>query len=372
MSNRALTLMMGVVAFLILVVGVVFIVVVVASGGDDGDSPSNPNNPGSENTPRASSGGNICEGKTLYTFGADPASLLDPIQVRDEGTAEYVLEIFGGLVTLGTDLTVQPDLATEWSVSDDGRTYTFTLNERAVFHNGTRVTAQDVKYSIERAADPANNSPTVRLYLGDIVGIDEKYSGSANEVSGVRVIDERTIEIEIEEPISFFLAQLTYPVAFVVDQRQIESDPRNWTRQPNGTGPFRLAEFRPAERIRLVKNDRYHLGAPKLDEVIFELAGGSIVTRYQNNELHIGLVPGLDIEAVKSGSSELAADYRPRSRMAISYIAFNLNQPPFDDINVRHSRSALTGSGSTRCSCSIRNAWPTASCHQRHRATPKT
>jgi ABC-type transport system substrate-binding protein len=173
------------------------------------------------------------------------------------------------------------------------------------------------------------------LYLADVVGVQEKFRGSATEVSGVRVIDELTLEIEIKEPIEFFLAELTYPVAYVVDQRQIEQNPSAWTRNPNGTGPFRLAEFQPAELIRLIKNDRYHLGAPKLNEIVFELAGGSIVTRYQNDDLHIGAVPGIEIEAVKSGTSPLSEDYEPRSRMAVSYMAFNIAQPPFDDINVR-------------------------------------
>ena len=110
-----------------------------------------------------------------------------------------------------------------------------------MFHKGgRRVTADDVKYSLERAADPVNNSPTVTLYLGSIVGLDERFGGSVDDISGVRVIDEQTIEITLEEPIGYFLQALTYPVAFVVDKDQIEADPRNWTRSPNGTGPFRL------------------------------------------------------------------------------------------------------------------------------------
>lgn len=337
MSNRALTLMMGVVGVLILVVGGIFAIVLLSGGGDDnegGATTQNSNNSGGSGSVKP---GEICKGKTFVTFGADPATLLDPAQVRDEGTSEYIVEIFGGLVTLDLDLKVQPDLAKEWKVSPDGKTYTFTLRDNIVFHNGQRVTANDVKYSLERAADPKTASPTATLYLGDIVGLRDKFTGKANEISGVKVIDEKTITIEITQPAQFFLAALTYPVAFVVDQKQIEADPRNWTRNPNGTGPFRLAEFKPAELIRLVRNDRYHLGPAKLEQVIFELGGGSILTRYQNDEIYVGGVPASDLELVKSGGSPLSNQYKPRPRMTVTYLAFNLEKAPFDDIKVREA-----------------------------------
>jgi len=332
MSNRTLTLMMGVVAFLILVVGIVFVIAVVGGGGGGGSS-------NTASAPKTSSGvtGDICQGNTLVTFGEDPASILDPIQVRDVGTSEYVVEIFGGLVTLDLNLTVQPDIAASWKVSPDGKAYTFTLRDNVVFQNNRKVTAQDVKYSLERAADPANNSPTVTLYLGNIVGLLDRYNGKAKDVSGVKVIDDKTVEIDLVQPSDYFLAELTQPVGFVVDQQQISQDLRNWTQHPNGTGPFKLSQFTPADKIVLTRNDHYHLGVAKLDSVVFELGGGSLLTRYQNNELHIGAVPAIDLEAVKNGTSPLSADYKPQPEMSLSYIAFNTKQAPFDDPLVRQA-----------------------------------
>ncbi len=333
MSNRALTLMMGFVAVLIFAVGAVLVVVLARGGGDD----SAPAVPGSSDSEESADGSGFCRDQVLITFGADPATVLDPIQVRDEGTAEYVVEIFGGLVTLDLNMNVVPDIAERWEVSPDGLIYTFYLRDDVVFHNGRRVTAEDFKYSFERAADPANASPTALLYLGNIVGLRERYLGQADEVEGVQVIDERTLQIRVKEPTPYFLAELTYPVAFVVDREQIESDPRNWTRHPNGTGPFRLKEFVPAERIVLVRNERYHLGPPKLEEVRFDLGGGSLLTRYENDEIHVALVPSIELEAVRSGESPLSKEYVPNPRMAVTYIAFNVNQPPFDDPKVRQA-----------------------------------
>ena len=334
MSNKMLTLMMGFVAFLILAVGVVF-VFALAGGGDDDSTPADG---AARNTPKAgASSGKICEGNTLYVPGGEPNSLLDPIQVGDVSTGEYIVEIFGGLVTLDTDLKVQPDIAKSWEVSNGGKTYTFKLRDNAVFHNNKRVTSADVKYSIERAADPANASPTVLAYLGGVVGVRERYANKATSVSGVKVIDETTIQIDLVEASDFFISELTYPVSFLVDKEQVEKNPRNWTQKPNGTGPFKLAEFTPAEKIRLVRNDRYHLGPPKLDEVVFELGGGSLLTRYENNELHVGAFPASLLDAVKAGNNPLSKDYRSVPNMATFYFNLNSAQAPFDDPKVRQA-----------------------------------
>ena len=352
MSNRTLGLMMGAVALLIVAVAVVF--VLVLSGGDDGDDES-PRAAAPTEAPdredadtgdardssptrddgRAVSG--ICGENRLITFGDDPATVFDPIQVGDASTAEYTAEIFGGLVTLDLDLNVVPDIAERWEITDGGRVYTFFLRDDVVFHNGRRVTADDVKYSLERAADPANFSPTVLDYLGDIVGVRDKFNGSADEISGVQVIDEYTLRIELDEPISYFIQQLTYTIAYVVDREQIEQDPDGWTRNPNGTGPFRVKVFRPLEEIVLIPNDRYHLGPPKLDEVVFSLSGGSLSTRFQNDEIHIAIVPAVELAGVLSGESELSEHYRPAPQLSIFYIGFNVNQPPFDDPLVRQA-----------------------------------
>ncbi|MEP6871690.1 MAG: hypothetical protein ABI939_07555, partial [Anaerolineaceae bacterium] len=122
MSNKMLTLMMGFVAFLILAIGVVFVFALAGGGDDDNTAPADG---GNKSTPKAgASSGKICEGNILYVAGGEPNSLLDPIQVGDVETSEYIVEIFGGLVTLDTNLKVQPDVAKSWEVSNGGKSYT--------------------------------------------------------------------------------------------------------------------------------------------------------------------------------------------------------------------------------------------------------
>ena len=113
---------------------------------------------------------------------------MDPHLAGDATSAIYIVEIFGGLVTITPDLRIVPDLAKSWDTSNDGRTYTFHLRPDARFHNGKPVTAQDFKWSMERAADPRTESFVVDTYLGDIVGCKDKLNGLATEIRGIRVM----------------------------------------------------------------------------------------------------------------------------------------------------------------------------------------
>jgi ABC-type transport system substrate-binding protein len=259
--NRVILAIMGVMAALVVGVGVM-VVVLVASGGDDGDSQV-----GSEPTEENGNGGDDgrAEGE-LRLRGGEPITL-DPHITQDAASALYVVEIFGGLLTLDTELQLQPDLAEEIPteenggkvVNEDGTvTYTFRLREDALFHDRKPVTAETVKFSLERAADPATQSLVAEFFLGDIVGVAEKLRGDADEISGVRVVDGYTVEITIDRDLPSFLFKLTYPTAFVVDPTQVDSD-SNWTRHPNGTGPYKLDQWRLGERIVLKANEHYHL-----------------------------------------------------------------------------------------------------------------
>jgi oligopeptide transport system substrate-binding protein len=270
--------------------------------------------------------------------GDDPLTL-DPALVTDVTSATYVVELFGGLVALDKDLKIVPDIAREWSISDDGRTYTFKLRDDVSFSNsGRRVTAADFKWSMERAARPDTDSPTADTYLGDIVGAKDMIRNRAQEIAGIKVVDDYTLQIQIDEPKSYFLSKLTYPTAFVVDKDQIERDRRNWTRRPNGTGPFKLQEWRIGERVVLVPNERYH-GDPKptVSKVTFNLAGGSILTQYENGEIDVAYVGVNDIERIRDRSERLNREFIEKPELSTSYVAFNTQQPPFDDPKVRQA-----------------------------------
>ena len=123
----------------------------------------------------------------------------------------------------------------------------------------------------------------------------------------------------------------------MVDKNQVSSNPRNWTRKPNGTGPYKLQEWRLGERIMLAAYDKYLGGAPAVKTVTYNLAGGSALTQYENGEIDISGVGLNDIDRVRSQRDPLSKDYKTGPNLSLDYIGFNTTVPPFDDPKVRQA-----------------------------------
>ena len=280
--------------------------------------------------------GQRVQGGTLLRLWNDPPTL-DPHQTTDVTSATIIVEVFGGLVTIDKGLNIVGDLAETWDMSPDGRVYTFHLRPNAKFHNGKLITAQDFKWSMERASDPQTAAPVVDEYLGDIVGVTERLRGDATEVQGLRVIDGHTLEITIDEPKAYFLAKLTYPTAFVLDRENVESS-RLWFREPNGSGPFKFSDYAPGERFVLARNENYHLAPPFLDKVHFILGGGTSMLMYENDEIHLTGVGLADLDRVLDPSNALSTEIqRAPPSFSTTYIGMNVDEPPFDDLKVRQA-----------------------------------
>ncbi|MXW23728.1 MAG: peptide ABC transporter substrate-binding protein [Chloroflexi bacterium] len=348
-QNRVIVLLLGVLAALVIVVGGLSAVLLLG-GGEEGTTTTATTDEGGGLTTTTDGDGDDGETAGLDTggddaedasgrlrlAGSDPVTM-DPHVAGDSGSAEFIVEIFSGLLTITPDLNIELDLAESFEVSDDGLVYTFTLRDDIFFHQGRRVTAEDVQWSLERAASRELASPTALGYLGDIIGVRERFYEGAESITGIEVIDDRTIQFTIDAPKPYFLAKLTYPTAFIVDRQQIEANPRGWTRRPNGTGPYRLQEWRLGQRIVLQANPRYHLGPPSIREVLYELSGGSTLTRFENGELDIAFISVNDIDRARDPESDIGPLYQVFPQFTISYLALNTNVPPFDDVNVRRA-----------------------------------
>ena len=293
--------------------------------------------PAAPDLTQASASTEPAPGGTFRRLWSDPPTL-DPHLTTDTTSAGVVVELFGGLVVLNTDLELVPDLAESWKISEDGRVYTFTLRPDAMFHDGKPVTAQDFKWSINRAANPQTASPVADVYLNDIVGIEEVFEGRATDVSGVQVIDARTLQITIDAPKAYFLAKLTYPTAYVLDRENVESGGRGWTDNLNGTGPFKLKEYKIGERIVLERNDNYHLEPAKVDTIVMNLAGGQSMAMYENDEIDITGIGLFDLERILDPSDSLNSELvvAPPD-FNISYIGFNTTMTPFNDTKFRQA-----------------------------------
>ncbi len=277
------------------------------------------------------------EGKVLNLYGVDPLTL-DPAISGDATSHEYVVQLFSGLVRLDAHLEPAPDIAREWRVSDDGRTYTFYLRHDVRFHNGREVKAEDFKYSWQRACDPATGSSTAATYLGDIVGVREVITGESKGISGVRVIDDYTLEVTIDAPKSYFLSKLTYPTSFVVDRVDVESGSK-WWRSPNGSGPFKLKQWDENSQLVLERNELYYGKLAEVDFVVFHLWGGVPMDMYETGEIDVTSISLSYIDRVTDKAGPFYRELVIVPELSFYYIGFNTAKPPFDDVNVRRAFS---------------------------------
>ncbi len=242
--------------------------------------------------------------------------------------------VFSGLVSFDPKLNLTPDLAEKWDVSTDGTVYTFHLRANAKFHDGRAVTAQDVIYSWERAASPALHSDTVLTYLGDIVGFYELATGQADHAEGLVALDEHTLQVTIDAPKPYFLYKLTYPTAFIVDKANVESS-EEWYRQPNGTGPYRLREWKSFESIVYQANPDFYLGKTSIPYIVVQLYSGVGSRLYESNEIDITGVSRYDADRFLDSTEPLRNELIAGVDLCTGYVVFDTTRPPFDDVNVR-------------------------------------
>lgn len=288
-------------------------------------------------TPEVTPTVSIDGGGVLTLFGVDPITL-DPAVSAEMTSHEYIAQIFGGLVCLNDNLESAPDIAERWEISEDGRTYTFYLREDVTFHDGKIVKAEDFKYSWERACDPATGSHVAGTYLGDIVGVGDVLAGKASEISGVKVVNDYTLEVTIDAPKSYFLSKMTYPTAYVVDRNNV-MEGREWWRQPNGTGPFKLKEWREEDLLVLERNRYYYGEVAGVKQVVFQLWSGVPMRMYETGDIDVTDVSISYIDRVTDEAGPFYHELEIVPELSFGYIGFNSTRPPFDDANIRRAFS---------------------------------
>jgi peptide/nickel transport system substrate-binding protein len=172
---------------------------------------------------------------------------LDPTSAA-AGAIDSVLysNVFEGLTRFAADGSVEPALAEDWEISEDGTTYTFTLREGVSFHDGSDFTAEDVKFTLDRARAEDSVNAQKALFEG---------------ISEVNVVDPQTVEIVLSQPDGNFLFNLAWGDAVIVAEESIENIKSN----PVGTGPFTFSEWVQGDRVELARNSDYWGEAPSLE-----------------------------------------------------------------------------------------------------------
>ncbi|MBN1426942.1 MAG: peptide ABC transporter substrate-binding protein [Anaerolineae bacterium] len=249
------------------------------------------------------------------------------------GAEDVVGDLYSGLVRQGASLQLVPDLAEDWDVSTDGTVYTFHLRQGVTFHDGKPFTAEDVRYSWERAVSPALGSNTALTYLNDIRGVHDVAAGHKTAISGLKVIDDYTVEVTLEAPAAYFLYKIAMPVAWIVDAETIDQIETS----PNGTGPFSLIRHDVDQVFILKKNPDYYLGPVALDYVIYLLYAGYPIRLYEAGDIDIVTINEDLVARATSPSDPLYGQVQTVSTLCTDYHLFDVSQPPFDDLLVRRA-----------------------------------
>jgi peptide/nickel transport system substrate-binding protein/oligopeptide transport system substrate-binding protein len=248
--------------------------------------------------------------------------------------------IYSNLVTTSAkDYTLMPDVAKSWTWSNDNKTVTFKLRDDVFFTDGTKLTANDVKFTFERVFDP--NGPAITsgvanyLLPAKIVGAKDKVDGKAKEVSGIKVIDDYTISFTLEEPYGPFIQILAIPCFGILSEKQVEKYGEDYGTHPLGSGPFYIEEWKRGSYIKFAANTRYFKGRPPLDGFVWYVVedDNTAVLKFENNELDVLVPPN---SMYKDLTTKYAANVIKASTLSYYRITFNMTKPgPLQDKRVR-------------------------------------
>ncbi|MBP3703427.1 MAG: ABC transporter substrate-binding protein [Lachnospiraceae bacterium] len=226
-------------------------------------------NTAKDETPKKQSANNAVT-STITSGGAVTVGIsqdldsLDPHKAVYAGTKEVLFNVYEGLVKPTAEGDLVPAVAEKFEISKDAKTYTFTLREGLTFHDGSKVTAEDVKYSIERYAD--------------IQGKDSAFS----ILEKVVIVDEKTVKVELKEGNSEFLSELSLAV--------LPKDNKEPAKNPVGTGPFKIKRFDKGQQLLVRRFENYRdKKLPYLDEVTFKIVANTdaAFTELQGGNLDI-------------------------------------------------------------------------------------
>jgi len=258
---------------------------------------------------------------------AEPKAL-DPAAVTAVNDFRILMNVYDGLVRYkdGT-LEVEPALASDWTISEDGKEYTFTLREGVSFHDGSAFNAEAVVFNFDRMLKedhPFHNTGPFPLAF------------FFSAVETVEAVDELTVKFTLNAPYAPFLSNLAYPTGLIVSPAAVEAHGAEFGRNPSGTGAFKFAEWRSNEAVVVEKNPDYWDGAPALDAVVFRPITDA------NTRTAEMLAGGIDlmVEVPPVALSEFQDDSFTVHEQAgphVWFLILNAKEGPFADKRVRQA-----------------------------------
>jgi oligopeptide transport system substrate-binding protein len=254
--------------------------------------------------------------------------------------AHILRDMFEGLVSYSATATPIPGQAAKWEVSEDGKTYTFTLRDGLKWSNGDPVKASDFVYSYRRIMNPETGAKYANI-LYPILNAEKINKGQAKvEELGVSAPDEKTVVIKLESATPYFVELLTHQTSLPVHQASVEKFGKDFVKPGNlvTNGAYKLAESVPNSHIKLVKNENFHDAKNvQIDTVMYYPTPdfAAMVRRYEAGELDTtDDLPGDQMKAIKAkfGNQVVTGPWG-----GIWALVVNTSKKPFDDVRVRQA-----------------------------------
>lgn len=254
-------------------------------------------------------------------------------------TAAYaMMPIYNGLVDSDQYGNIVPELAESWELSADRRTWTFTLRQGVVWHDGQPFTAADVRFSYEFPSDPD--------YRGDsfddsILGAVERRAGQAETTLGLQIIDDLTIAITTTEPNSTFLQ--TTAQRYIVPEHNLGGIPvaelgsSSQIRAPVGTGPYRVVSYRPDEAIIYERFDGYWGAIPRIKRIIWRIIPTVSVQITELLNGTVDIVPEVPADEFTYLQNDPTVSTQHLTGINSPHILINFEQPYFTDVRTRQA-----------------------------------
>lgn len=329
---------------LMLVILMVFsLMVVTACGATEEPQPDEPETPETTEDPEDDPEDPVDDGEPRYggvlvraaIYG--DAESLDPHHATRVAANMHLMNIFDGLVYLSEEGLEEPAVAESWDLSADGLVYTFYLREGVLFHNGREVTADDVKYSMERVMDPQNESPHM-LRFESIVGAREFIAGEADEVVGLQAVDDYTVRFELVDVDNLFLRELTTLAGYILPKEEVERLGDRFSENPVGCGPFVFEGWVKDSEITMTAFEDYYRGRPYLDRVVARIIREPATREMEFESGGIDMYVLTDPQYARLQDDARYMDYLIEvPELFMRHIGFHTQKPPLDDVRVRQA-----------------------------------
>jgi len=296
------------------------------NGGNEGNNGGN-GNVGTTDVDTPEGNGGAAEGTTasaendhlIVVVAGLPVSL-DPHESNDMQTAYLAHQMYDTLVRLNPeDLSIEPRLAASWELSEDSQSLDMQLRDDVYFHNGDRLTADDVRFSLLRA----QNSP----HVGFIVGM----------IDDIIVHDDLNFTITLTDPFVPFLSHLAHFGVSILNEQVVTELGDEYVNYPVGTGPFQFESIALGDRVELTRFDDYWGQMPVFSRLTWRAMPEATnrLIEVETGNAHIALVINPS-DIARAETSDSLVLHRRQNLQAI-YLGFQTQKEPFDDIRVRHA-----------------------------------